>query len=161
MNKKLIYTLLPIILVLFLGYLVISKFGSLFPPFEDIKNSIVSFFGGEPNEEKSKDEIQSKIENEYGKNSVGYSGQDFKDMADRLYNAMNGIGTDESAIYNVIEMLRNRNDWELLEYAYGKRNIDSWGGSAQDLKSSLHDDLGSGDIYYINTMLEKIGANKI
>lgn len=42
-------------------------------------------------------------------------------MADRLYRAMKGAGTDEDAIYSVFRSLRTRSDLMLLESTFGVR----------------------------------------
>ncbi len=44
---------------------------------------------------------------------------DYQTLADVIFNAAHGWGTDEEAIYNALSKLNTKDDWKKLVYTYG------------------------------------------
>lgn len=92
-----------------------------------------------------------------------YTDREFEQMADRLYEAMNGWTTDEDAVKAVMEMVKSDSDWARLVKAFGKRDssINPF-DSAAGLDAWIVDDFSDRDDieYFINAPLRKNGVNK-
>lgn len=84
--------------------------------------------------------------------NLTYTEADYKAMADKLYIAMKGIGTDEEAIYEVIGRLRTRSDWYALVKAFGIRKSGSFSGN---LVQWLSDELDETERARVNYILQK------
>ncbi len=90
---------------------------------------------------------------------------DYQGMADRIFQAMNGYGTDESAIENEIIKLRNKTDWDNLVAAYGTRKLSSGRGNVFQmdftgtLPQALKSELDEEELADLNANLRKIGVS--
>lgn len=86
-------------------------------------------------------------------------------LADDLFNAMNGYGTDESKIYEVLSILKNKSQWNTLVNTYGVRKLSSGRGNVfqsdfnGNLSNSLKNELSSSELQAANNILNKIGVS--
>lgn len=76
---------------------------------------------------------------------------DYTTMADSIYKAMKGVGTDEEVIYNTLENLKNKADWKKLVAAFDKKD-------EMTLVEWIKDDMSDSEIEKVNTILKAIGA---
>lgn len=105
-----------------------------------------------------------------GGTTPGGSGQlsanTIKKMADDIYDAMDGYGTDEDTILSTFEKIKTDADFDALVKAYGTRTLSSGAGNIfmsdynGDLSGALHDELSSGWITDINNALQRNGVNR-
>lgn len=104
-------------------------------------------------------ELNNKIQNGM---SPTLSSSQLSAMADRIFTALNGYGTDEVAVARVFDQLGNDVDFLGLIKAYGIREISSGKWSPEpNLKGSLTqalvDELGTPEISIINKGLKMKG----
>ena len=89
----------------------------------------------------------------------------YKLMADELFESMNGYGTSESKIYNILNRLQKNTDWNTLVTAYGTRKLSSGAGNIfvkdfnGNLPDSLRNELDNSEIKAVNQILSKIGVS--
>lgn len=89
----------------------------------------------------------------------------FKAMADELFNAMNGYGTTENKIYEILGRLKKKPDWNALVSAYGTRKLSSGAGNVfvsdfnGNLPDSFKSELSSSEMKAVNQILSKIGVS--
>jgi hypothetical protein len=95
-----------------------------------------------------------------GNNSGGgQQSLNYRSLADTLFEAMNGYGTDEDAITEVFGSLRNQADFDALENAFGSRTISSGAGNVFQknykgrLVGALKSELGSSEFSDLNNLL--------
>ena len=74
----------------------------------------------------------------------------FRTYATRLYNAMEGLGTDEATVFAVFNDMRNTADVLKLIHIFGMKDN-------EDLTQWLRGDLSSGDIKKLNSILSSKG----
>jgi hypothetical protein len=89
--------------------------------------------------------------------SASYSSATYSQLADKIYSAvMYTWGTDEQAIYDVFNLMKNNIDVALLIKAFGKRRLEF---STQDAELGAHlsNDLDSTEIAKINSILSSKG----
>ena len=103
-NKKLAYGILALIIVI-----ILWKQG---------KNLI--------NRLKSKSLVKEADENVQD-DKLTYPVEQYKIFADRLYTAMQGISTDEDAVYDVLSKMINKDDMLKLIATFGTREDTEWG----------------------------------
>ncbi|WP_222166851.1 hypothetical protein [Edaphocola aurantiacus] len=87
-----------------------------------------------------------------------YTISQFKVMCDKLWQAMDGMGTDEDAIYDVFGMMKNDADVLMLISTYGTRDIDDADALWKNVKSltltqALASDMDRSEIGKINSIL--------
>lgn len=86
-------------------------------------------------------------------------------MANSIFDAMNGYGTGEDTIKKELQKLKSKNDWDALVRAFGTRTLSSgtWNVFQSDftgtLPECLNDELDSGELADVNTILNKIGVS--
>ena len=73
-------------------------------------------------------------------------------LSDTLYKAMKGPGTDEDAVYSALGSLRNKDDWKNLVKTFGKKD-------GMTLPEWINDDMGSGEVAKVNSILKKAGIS--
>ena len=103
--------------------------------------------------------IKSNIDN----SQTSFSGPEYKDMADKLYAAFNGAGTDNDAWKDVFGRMRTNADVDQLSVAFGFRKATLLGkeyGSAMSLKQWIVDELSNKEIQYLNSTLAGKGITK-
>lgn len=94
---------------------------------------------------------------------ASYSPDEYKSMANKLYEAMDGWGTDSPAIFSIFGKLNNDVDFIKLDQAFGVREAtDNMFGlySAEDLEGWIVDDLSTSEITQLNSILKKRGITK-
>ncbi len=75
-------------------------------------------------------------------------------MADKLYSAMDGSGTNEQKIYDVFEQLNTYSDLMMVMKAFGTRKgWWNWWGSESGLVEWINDDCSSDEVAKINAIL--------
>lgn len=94
----------------------------------------------------------------------GQVNQDFLPMANAIFDAMDGYGTNEETIETELKKLRSKSDWNALVNAFGTRTISSGKWNFQDdftgnLPECLNDELDSSEIQRVNQILNKIGVS--
>ena len=85
--------------------------------------------------------------------TASYSAATYSQLADKIYSAvMYTWGTDEQAIYDVFNLMKNNIDVANLIKAFGKRRLEF---STQDLELGAHlsNDLDSSEIAKVNSIL--------
>jgi hypothetical protein len=84
----------------------------------------------------------------------------FESAADRLYRAMEGLGTTEKSIYDVFRQLNTKSDYYQLVATFGvrtgKSGLKRFTGN---LSSWLEHELTAGEIAKCNEILNKIGVS--
>ncbi len=86
-----------------------------------------------------------------------------KAMANKVFSAMDGYGTDEEAIISVFRSLKTDGDFVGLQKAWGRREISSgWGNPTPNFKGTLNgaitDELSN---YYKQRINKILGDKKI
>lgn len=92
-----------------------------------------------------------------------YSDTQYESFAQVIYNAVDGWGTDEDAIYNVMQSMNNRADVLKLITAFGVREWDDPAVPFQyksgSLSTALNADLNSSELSHVNSILQSKGIN--
>jgi hypothetical protein len=89
--------------------------------------------------------------------SASYSSATYSQLADKIYAAvMYTWGTDEQAIYDAFNLMKNNIDVAMLIKAFGKRRLEF---STQDAELGAHlsNDLDSTEIAKVNSILSSKG----
>jgi hypothetical protein len=90
---------------------------------------------------------------------ASYPSGTYSQLADKIYSAvMYTWGTDEQAIYDVFNQMKNNLDVALLIKAFGKRRVE-FSTLDQELGAHLSNDLDSSEITKINNILSSKGIN--
>jgi hypothetical protein len=140
-NPKLIKNLLIAFAVIIVGFIAYRKFGS-------IKATIQS------------KKLIKESENEIIENAATFTASDYKAMADKLYRAMDGAGTDDEAILQTVSSLRTKTDWLKLVEAFGVKESSAWYSSfTGNLVEWLTDELGGDDRQKVNFSLSRFGIS--
>ncbi|MCL1867750.1 MAG: annexin [Paludibacter sp.] len=90
---------------------------------------------------------------------ASYTQSQYVSFADTLFAAMNGLGTDEDAIYNVFYKMKNKIDVLKLIDAYGVRNKAFMFGTGKNLSESLRDELSTSEMSKLNVILQTKGID--
>jgi len=96
-------------------------------------------------------ENQQKIqqyESEIQNDKLSFSNSEYQSMADKVYKAVKGVGTDEDAIFEVFQRIRTNSDVLKLKSVFGVRD-------GMDLDEWIQDDLSDEDIDQINGYLRQ------
>lgn len=97
------------------------------------------------------------IEAQKSGQTASYPSATYSQLADKIYAAvMYTWGTDNQAIYDVFNLMKNNIDVAMLIKAFGKRRIEF---SLQDAELGAHlsDDMNSSEIAKINSILSSKG----
>lgn len=99
---------------------------------------------------------------DFATESLSYERGEYFSMCTTLESSMNGTGTQEDSIYDVMMRLRTQDDWNFLQKCFGTRKKD--GGTffadlTGDLKSWLADDLDGGEMEEVRDILRQRGIN--
>lgn len=98
-------------------------------------------------------ELDKQLDNEIQTEHLTYPESDYTLMASTLYTAMDGAGTDESAIGRIFNKMQNRSDVLKLIQAFGVKD-------GEDLSQWLQGDLDAADMAtYVNDILSKKQIN--
>lgn len=85
---------------------------------------------------------------------LSYAEEEYDNMANTLYRAMKGAGTDEDAIYRVFNRMNNTADLKKLKLAFGTRDD-------MTLGEWLEDDLSTSEINKVNNILSTKGITML
>ncbi len=94
---------------------------------------------------------------------TSYNGEDYRDMAQKLYDAFNGAGTRNQSWKDVFGRMRTNSDVNQLIVAFGTRKAKLFGkeyGKAMTLSEWISDELSNSEIQYLNSMLASKGITK-
>lgn len=99
-----------------------------------------------------------RLERSYDKqitqSEVTISSQQAQNIAEKLYSAMEGSGTNETALYNAFEQINSYSDLMMVMKAFGKRKgWWNWFGSESGLVEWINDDCSNSEIAKINAIL--------
>lgn len=89
-------------------------------------------------------------------NETSFSGPEYRDMAEKLFDAFNGPGTKNDVWKSVFGRMRTNSDVNQLIAAFGFRKATLLGreyGEAMSLSEWIEDELSSSQINYLNSML--------
>ena len=99
-------------------------------------------------ETKSIEELENSINN----NKLSYQLAEYSLMANSLFTAMDGMGTNEQVIYNVFNRLKNIDDLYQLITSFGVKDD-------QTLQQWLISDLSSSELEKVNQILSMKNIN--
>lgn len=81
-------------------------------------------------------------------------------LADKLYSAMDGSGTNEQKIYSVFDQINSYSDLMMVMKAFGERKgFWGWFGSKSGLVEWINDDCSNDEIAKINAILASKNIN--
>lgn len=144
MDKEFLKSIILPVGLLIIGFLVLNKiFG------------FTDKWKREREENKRQEDTQNKQTDEVERvRKLGikpsYPPSKYKTMADSLFTAMKGVGTDETRIFQVISSIHNDADFLQLQLAFGTRedeNLTQW----------INGDLSSSKVAKLNAYLRKTG----
>ena len=101
---------------------------------------------------KEQDDYIKDVEKQIDKSDLSYSNSEYTQMANKLYSAMKGIGTNENAIYDVFSQLETESDVRKLISTYGSKD-------GMTLQQWLIDDLSNRELQKVNDILAKNNIN--
>ena len=106
------------------------------------------------NQFKKSSETRSieELENNINNNKLSYQLAEYSLMANSLFTAMDGMGTNEQVIYNVFNRLKNIDDLYQLITSFGVK-------SDQTLQQWLIADLSSSELEKVNQLLSSKNIN--
>lgn len=111
---------------------------------------VVLYFGGKYLYAKFKNAFtstQQELTTELNTGTkLSYQDTQYQNMADALYEAMDGMGTDEDTIYSVFYKMNNKADVLKLILIFGEKE-------GENLPQWLHSDLNFSEISKINSIL--------
>ncbi len=149
MQKKLIIFAIALLL-LFLSYKFLGKISS------DIFSAI-----DRKKKNKELEQFLNTHQIDEGGTNVNnvetFAKAEYNLMADSLFSAMDGWGTDEATIYAILSRLRTKADWFALINAFGTRKS-SWGSFKGTLPLWISDELGGSDKIRVNNLLGKFNV---
>ncbi len=96
---------------------------------------------------KRSKEHQAQIEKEVDTKKLSYPSSEYSSMADTIEDAVDGVGTNDAAIYKVFMRMNNDADLLQLQAAYGIRFGD------EDLFASIRADMNEEEIARLNRIL--------
>lgn len=109
-----------------------------------------------PDEEVHNEQVNNAIDNyeqTHPNKKPNYSAHEYTDFANLIYNAVEGAGTDEDAVFRVIYKIRNELDYLYLNKAFGVRD-------GLTLASWIANDFNVQQIGKLNAELAKYGIAK-
>jgi len=87
---------------------------------------VIYFIGKNSGKAKALAEGTNTLENEIDNKALSYPLTIYKNMADALYVAMEGLGTDYDTVKNNLLKINNQSDFFELEKAFGNRAAYTW-----------------------------------
>lgn len=116
---------------------------------------IVYYFwsgSAERKDTKSSNDVVDKVNKEIDPKQLTISDQQALSMASTLHTAMNWVGTDEQAIYDVFSKCYTRSDVLKVVGAFGVKD-------GEDLNAWLRGDLDPNEMKVLNDLLTNKGIN--
>jgi len=99
-------------------------------------------------ENQRNNQIIDQMESEIQSDKLTFSNSEYQAMANKIYKAVKGAGTDEEAIFEVFQKIRTNSDLLKLQSVFGVKDDMS-------LFEWLQDDLSNSDIDKINGFLRQ------
>jgi len=99
--------------------------------------------------------------NSYKQSQLSYSNLEYRNMAERLYDAMNRDGTDEETIFQIVGRMYNADDWYKLVESFGiKKSTRNFFNQSFEgnLMEWLVSEFDSDEQKELATILERIGV---
>lgn len=110
-----------------------------------------------------------------GDNSVGGGGNtgggernlDYRNLANQLFDAFDGYGTDNTKVDDIFKLLKSNADYNALKSAYGIREISSGrfnvfqSNFEGDLTATIKEELDSDELSELNKILASNGITTI
>lgn len=99
----------------------------------------------------SENQAINQIGNEIQTSKLSYPLSQYQTWAGRLFEAMDGAGTDTDTVLSIFDQMQNVNDVKQLIYSFGNRKSSIWfSGDAETLPQWLQNDLEADYINQIN-----------
>jgi len=138
MNKDLLlkYSMIAIV-VLIIFFVVWNRFGKSKQETEDA------------NKER---DIANEVNNAITTSNVTLTQVQLNTLADKIYNAVKGAGTDEKSIYDAMRTLQTKDDVLALIKTFSVRD-------SMTLREWLYDDLNNSEVSKINDILLSKGIS--
>lgn len=138
MNKDLLlkYSMIAIV-VLIIFFVVWNRFGKSKQETEDA------------NKER---DIANEVNNAITTSNITLSQVQLNTLADKIYKAVKGSGTDETSIYDAMRTLQSKDDVLALIKTFGVRD-------SMTLREWLYDDLNNSEISKINDIFLSKGIS--
>ena len=106
---------------------------------------------------KERDTIR-KAKGEINQNDLSFSDYEFKSFADRIFNAMDGIGTEETAIFHILKQMKTKSDMLALIVAFDTRKSKRWYSSFEgNMIAWLQNELDSYEHNSAAQIFQKLG----
>lgn len=104
-------------------------------------------------------QLTKDIDKEIIQNNASFAESDYQSMADQMFIAMNGAGTNSDDIYKIVSLLKTRTDWLKLVQSFGVKESSSWYSSfSGNLVEWLSDELDSSEKAKINYSLQRFNV---
>ncbi len=103
------------------------------------------------NANKEKD-IMREVNNEINQSNITLTQVQLNTLADKIYKAVKGIGTDEKSIYDAMRTLQTKDDVLALIKTFSVRD-------SMTLREWLYDDLNNSEISKINDIFLSKGIS--
>lgn len=98
------------------------------------------------------------IEDNINRNNLSYSPETYDGLADRIEEAIKGAGTDEEAVFSVINQMKTKDDWLKLLLSFGVRDYGTFGKNLKGLVTWLQGDLDQDEFIKIQEKLKSLGV---
>lgn len=103
-TSSIYFKIAVIVIIVIVAWLIINKLKSLF---------------------NSKDDYTRELNRETNQNNLSFSNTEFQNFAERIYDACDGAGTNSEVIFDILNKLKTKDDWNKLVSAFGIRKIGS------------------------------------
>jgi hypothetical protein len=91
------------------------------------------------------EQITNVTENPVESSNLSYSQDWYKNNAENVFNAMNGLSTNVSVIDGILKSLKNQDDYNALNKAYGTRTLENFLSADEKgtMLEHLYSDMGA------------------
>ena len=113
------------------------------------------YFGTRTGKSKAAAAAGDILTKEITKSELTYDLPQYSIMADRCFDAVYDLGTDEEALYLVFGKLRNNSDMLQLIKSFGSRGNIVFQGGAKNLNEWISSDLNNVEIEKVNDILKR------
>lgn len=116
------------------------------------------YFGTRTGKSKAGAAAGDTLAKDISKSDLTYDLSQYVMMADRCYDAVYDIGTDEEALYSVFSKIRSNSDLLQLIKAFGNRGNIVFQGGEKTLAEWMASDLNNVEIEKVNDILARNGV---
>lgn len=116
---------------------------------------VAYYFGSRTGKAKAVAADGDQIAKDITVSDLTYDLSQYQIFADRCYDAMYDLGTDEEALYVVFGKMRNNSDVLKLIQVFGQRGNIIFQGGAKSLAEWLSSDLTNGELDKVNEILKR------